>query len=152
MRLAFVSWIVGVALVVSGCGGGDDDGPTRSTLADRLAEMCEETRAAVEELGQPRDEGAAVFRPWAQLGRRFVADIRRLETGNAQERVDLASLADYFAGFYDNLQIGYQQYRAQQSTAIKQTLERGYALLASAEQLATRMGAPECAVRPFPET
>ena len=151
MQLAIVAGVVGLALVLSGCGG-DDGTPHRSALADRLAELCEETRVAVEELGQPRDEGAAVFRPWAQVGRRFVADLRRLQAGNAQERTNLASLADYYAGFYGNLEIGYEQYRAQQSTAIKQTLEHGYALLASAEKLATRMGAPECAVRPFPET
>jgi hypothetical protein len=151
MRLAFVAGVVGLALVLAGCGG-DDETPERSAFAERLAELCDETRVAVEELGQPRDVGAAVFRPWAQLGRRFVADLRRIDAGTARERANLASLADYYAGFYENLQIGYEQYRAQQSTAIKQTLEHGYALLASAEALATRIGAPECAVRPFPET
>ena len=136
------------ALALAGCGSGDDS-TDRPALPTRLAELCDETRAAVEDLGEPRDEGAAVFRPWARVGHEFVADIRRLRGATPTERAQLASLAEYYAGFYGNLDISYDLFRAGSSNAIKPTLERAYAHLTSAEQLAVRMGAPECAVRPF---
>jgi hypothetical protein len=137
-----------VALVIAGCGG-DDGSPGRAALPARLAKLCDETRIAVEDLGEPRDEGAAVFRPWARLGRDFVAEIRQLRGATPQQRRQLASLAEYYAGFYGNLDIGYDLFASGKSVAIKPTLERAYALLISAEKLAVRMGAPECAVRPF---
>jgi hypothetical protein len=142
--------VVALALVAAGCGGGDDTSQ-RSSLAERLATLCVETRAAVEELGEPKDVGAAVFRPWAAIGRRFVGDVRRLQ-GTSQQRKQMRALAKYYDGFYDSLRLGYQQWSKGQSATIKMTLERAYALLDSAEALAGRMGATECSVRPFDET
>ncbi|HEY7381330.1 MAG TPA: hypothetical protein VH572_08985 [Gaiella sp.] len=142
--------LVAVTLAAAGCGGGEDS-HTRPQLVERLATLCEETRVAVEELGEPRDEGAAVFRPWAAIGRDFVADVRRLQGTTPRERRQVRALADYYEGFYDSLRLGYRQWSRGESTTIKMTLERAYALLASAEKLAGRMGASECAVRPFDE-
>ena len=42
-------------------------------------------------------------------------------------------------------------YAVGQPEAYAITLDRAKPSLASAEALATRMGAPECAVRPFPD-
>jgi hypothetical protein len=134
--------------LVAGCGG-DDPPPARSAFAERLAQLCEETRLAVEDLGEPREEGAAVFAPWARIGLGFVADVRRLPAATQRQRKDIVSLATYYKGFYDNLRASYDQYEEGQSQVIKMSLQHGYALLASAERLATRMGAPECAERPF---
>jgi len=152
VRLALV--LAGAAFALAGTAGCTTDGgdTARSNLATQLGRLCDESRLAVEKLGEPRDVGAAVFHRWAQVGRRFVADARRLPTETAAERQQLRSLARYFGGFYANLAIAYRMYRAQQSTAIKQVLERGYAFLASAERIATRIGATECAVRPYADT
>lgn len=138
-----------IALALAGCGGKDDSAPTRPAVGAQLANLCDETRADVELLGEPRDTGAAVFRPWARLGREFVSAVRRLHAANATEREQLDRLADYYQGFYDNIGISYDLFEAGRSTSIKMTLERAYALLGSGEKLAVRMGAPECAVRPF---
>lgn len=149
-RIALVAAAAIVALSFAGCGS-DETHPARPPLPERLAQLCDETRTAVERLGEPRDKGAAVFRPWARLGRDFVARVRRLRGATPQQRERLRLLADYYAGFYDNLQLSYDLFRAGRSTAIKMTLQHAYALLTSGERLATRMGAPECAVRPFPD-
>ena len=140
-----------LALVAAGCGGGGE-APSRPALVERLAALCEETRIAVEELGEPKDTGAAVFRPWAAIGRRFVADVRRLGGTSARQREQLQSLAGYYEGFYDSLALSYELHEGGQQVAIKMTLERAYALLDSADALAIRMGATECAVRPFADT
>lgn len=42
-------------------------------------------------------------------------------------------------------------YQAGYPEAYAMTLDRAKGSLATAEALATRMGAPECAVRPFPD-
>jgi hypothetical protein len=143
--------LAAAALALAGCGGNDDSSSARPALPAELGRLCDETRAAVEVLGEPRDVGAEVFRPWAQLGRDFVTDVRRLRGTTPRQRRQLDRLADFYKGFYDNLQISYDLFRAGRSTSIKMTLERAYALLASGEALAVRMGAPECAVRPFEE-
>ena len=149
-RVLFAAGAAFVALTLAGCGT-DEAIPARPPLPARLAQLCDETRTAVERLGEPRDKGAAVFRPWARLGREFVARVRRLRGATPQQRDRVRLLADYYAGFYDNLQLSYDLFRAGRSTAIKMTLQRAYALLSSGEKLATRMGVPECAVRPFDE-
>jgi len=152
VRLALVLAAAAVALTAAAGCTADGDDTARSNLARQLGRLCDESRLAVEKLGEPRDVGAAVFQQWAEVGRRFVADARRLPTETAAERQRLSSITGYFEGFYANLEIGYRMYRAQQSSAIKQVLERGYALLASAERIATRIGATECAVRPYADT
>jgi hypothetical protein len=90
-----------------------------------------------------------MFRPWSRVGLRFVDDVRRLPTTTERERKQVTSMAGYFTGFFDSLALGYVQYLANQSEMTKMTLRRGYAQLASAEKLATQLGAPECAERPF---
>lgn len=141
-----------VSLVVAGCGSEDEGVPPRAALAADLGALCDRTRVAVEALGEPKDEGARVFKPWARIGHRFVADVRRLPATTALQRRRLGSLADYYAGFYDALAYSYEISESGQSMQrelIKTTLERGYAQLASGETMAKRLGAVECAVRPF---
>lgn len=149
VRAILASLLVGIVLVAAGCGGGDDTGPARSALVERLSRLCEDTRVEVEQLGEPKDEGAAVFRPWSRIGRSFAEDLKRLPAETPGERTQVESLAEYYNGFYDSLRLSYDMFVAHQSVAIKMTLERGYSQLASAEQLAKRMGAAECVVRPF---
>jgi len=139
--------VVACALVAAGCGS--DDPPPRSALAERLAELCVEARGDVEALGEPVDEGAAVFRPWARVGLRFVTNVQRLPVATERQRKKVVAMAKYYKGFYDSLNLGYLQFAAGQSPMTKETLRRAYAQLASAERLAIQLGAPECAVRPF---
>ena len=150
MRALRVAALVATLLTVAGCGGNDDAAqPVRGPLGAKLAQLCDDNRAAVELLGEPRDKGAAVFRPWARLGRSFVSDVRGLEGATPRQRKLVNRLADSFDAFYGNLKLSYDLFRAGRSDAIKMTLERAYAHLATAESLAVRLGAPECAIRPF---
>jgi hypothetical protein len=144
---------VALALIplAAGCSGANDD-PTRPVLVERLAALCEDARVAVEDLGEPKDVGAQVFRPWAEIGRDFVADVRKLRGATPAERNQMRALAAYYAGFYDSLRLAYDQWTSRQSTVVKMTLQRGYAQLDSAEEIASRLGATECSVRPFADT
>lgn len=139
-----------LAFIAGGCGG-SEKAAAPPLLAGRLAGLCERARVSVEALGQPKDRGAAVFRPWAEIGERFVADVRRLEAPTAQ-RAQVQALADAYAGFYESLLLGYEQWRAGASPAVKMTLAHAYAQLDTAEAAATRLGATACSVRPFDDT
>jgi hypothetical protein len=144
--------LTAVALLLGGVGCSADadepDAPPRPVAVQRLASLCDATRVEIEALGEPRDEGAAVFSPWAKIGVRFVKAVRALQVAPAR-REQLESLATYYEGFYDSLAQAYLIHRSGRSDGIKQTLERGYALLESGENVAVALGAPECAVRPF---
>lgn len=49
-RASITTLLVGLALVVGGCGRGKEE-PQRSALAESLAHLCEQARADTEELG-----------------------------------------------------------------------------------------------------
>jgi hypothetical protein len=142
---------VALVLAVTGCGGGEE-AASAVTLGERLDALCTETRLAVEALGEPRDVGGAVLRPWAALGARFVSGVGLLETPTAGERAELRSLATRYRGFFDGLRLGYEQWAAGESFATKMTLQRAYASLAGAEAVAARLGATACSLRPFDDT
>lgn len=148
MKAAVAVTLLVVAL--AGCGANDDaEAPPRSALAEQLATLCDDARAEVEELGEPKDVGAGVFKPWSKIGTRFVADVQRLDGASAAEQRQLDRLATYYTGFFDSIAQSYLMHVSGESVGIKQTLERAYALLASGEKIAVQLGAPECAVRPF---
>lgn len=139
---------MGLALVVGGCG---KDEPERSPLAESLAALCENTRADTEALGLPAEQGFSVIKPGAERGLQLAADIKKLEGTTPAEKEQIASLAEYFRFYHNEIKAGARIYELGQPEAYSITVERAKPSLASAEALATRMGAPECAIRPFPD-
>ena len=138
-----------LAALAGGCGGSDP--PKRSALAERLAQLCDEARADVEALGLPGEKGFSVIPPTAKIGRRLAASVARLQGTTPREKEQVRSLSKYLAFYYGELAAGAKLYLIGQSEAYQITVERAKPSLVSAEALATRMGAPECAVRPFPD-
>ena len=147
-RASIAALLIGLALVAGGCG---EDEPERSALADSLAELCDNARADTEALGLPSEKGFAVIRPGAERGIRLAADIKKLKGTTAAEKEQIASLAEYFRFYHNEIRAGTKLYEAGYTDAYAVTVDRAKGSLASAESLATRMGAPECAVRPFPD-
>jgi hypothetical protein len=148
-RPAFAALVACIAALAAGCGGSDE--PERSALAEELAQLCDEARADVEALGLPAEKGFAVIPPTAKIGQRLAKDVALLQGTTAHEREQVASLSKYLAFYYGELAAGAKLYAVGQTDAYRITVERATPTLVSAEALATRMGAPECAVRPFPD-
>ena len=136
-------------MLVAGCGGADE--PERSALAEQLAELCEQARADTEELGLPAEVGFEVMKPTAQIGLRLAREIKALRGSTAAEKEQVASVAEYLRFYYNELAAAVKLYAAGLPDAYAITLDRAKGTLASAEALATRLGAPECAVRAFPD-
>ncbi len=134
---------------LAGCGGLAE--PKRSALAEQLAQLCDRARADVEALGLPGEKGFAVIPPTAKIGLRLAKSVGALKGSTPREREQVRSLARYLAFYYGELAAGAKLYQVGQAEAYRITVERATPTLVSAEALATRMGAPECAVRPFPE-
>lgn len=141
--------VVGAALLAAGCGGKAE--PKRSALADQLARLCEQARADTEALGLPGEKGFVVMAPTAKIGARLAKDVGKLRGTTAAEREQIASLAKYLRFYYAELAAAVKLYAVGQSEVYSVTVNRAKPSLESAEALATRMGAPECAVRPFPD-
>ncbi len=150
MRAAGVL-IVLVALLAAGCGGGDDE-PERSALALKLAAVCDQAREDIEALGLPGEKGFAIVEPTVKIGKRLAATIKTLATANEQEKEQISSLANYYDRYYAELEAGYKLYEFGSADGFALTVERATTLLETAEALATRMGAPECAERAFADT
>jgi hypothetical protein len=136
--------------VLGGCGGGKDT-PKRSALAEQIAQLCDKARADTEALGLPGDKGFVVMKPTAAIGLRFAQELKKLEGTTPAEKKQIATLAEDFRFYYNELAAAVKLYALGQSEVYSLTLSRAKPSLASAEALATRMGAPECAVRPFPD-
>jgi hypothetical protein len=148
-RLSLAALVAAVVVVTAGCGGSGE--PDRSALAQELAQLCDTARADMEALGLPAEKGFAVIPPTAKIGQRLAKDVAGLKGTTPHEREQVASLAKYLAFYYGELAAGAKLYRVGQAEAYRITVERATPTLVSAEALATRMGAPECAVRPFPD-
>lgn len=147
MRGPAIAVVACLVALASGCGGADE--PKRSSLAERLAQLCDEARADTEELGLPGEKGFSVMQPTAQIGLRLAKSVGRLQGTTPHEREQVRSLAKYLAYYYGELAAGVKLYRVGQPEAYVITVERAKPTLVSAEALAKRMGAPECAVRAF---
>lgn len=143
------SALLAAVLLVAGCGGKNE--PKRSALADRLAQLCEQARADTEALGLPAEKGFAVMAPTAKIGARLARDVAKLRGTTVAQREQVASLAKYLRFYYAELAAAVKLYAVGQSEVYSITLNRAKPSLESAEALATRMGAPECAVRAFPD-
>ena len=141
--------VIGLAVLAGGCGGSDE--PERSALATELAALCDQARADVEALGLPSEKGFVVMKPTAATGLRLAGEIKKLKGTTPAEKEQIASLAEYFRFYYNEFAAAVKLYAVGQTEAYGITLDRAKGSLESAEALATRMGAPECAVRPFPD-
>jgi hypothetical protein len=141
--------ICSLAVLAAGCGG--DDEAKRSVLAEQLAELCDQARADTEALGLPGDMGFVVMKPTAAIGLRLAKDVKRLTGTTPAERRQIATLAEHLRFYYNELAAAVKLYSAGHPEVYALTLERAKPSLVSAETLATRMGAPECAVRAFPD-
>ena len=141
--------VVGLAVLAAGCGGKDE--PKRSALAENLAQLCEQARADTEALGLPAEKGFKVMKPTAAIGLRLAADVKKL-AGHDRRREGADRLARRRASLLlQRARGGGEALRGGHPEVYAITLGRAKPSLESAEALATRMGAPECAVRPFPD-
>jgi hypothetical protein len=138
-----------LAVLAAGCGGKDE--PKRSVLAEQLAELCDQARADTEALGLPGEMGFVVMKPTAAIGLRLASDVKRLKGTTPAERRQVATLAEHIRFYYNELAAAVKLYSSGHPEVYAVTLERAKPSLVSAEALATRMGAPECAVRAFPD-
>ena len=140
---------VGAALAVlaGGCGGSDT--PERSVYADRLAALCERTRAELEEVGESREIG---YERWAtgtiRVGRRFVRELDRLGPSEL-ERARAKRVRDGFDLYYRGTSFALGLYRLGETEGFRLNQQRANDILETAEEAATQLGAPECAERPF---
>lgn len=141
--------VVGLALLAAGCGGKAE--PKRSALAEQLAQLCDAARADTEALGLPSEKGFVVMAPTAKIGAQLAKDVKRLRGATPAEKEQVASLAEYLRFYYAELAAAVKLFAVGQSEVYAITLNRAKPTLESAEALATRMGAPECAVRAFPD-
>ena len=139
--------VIACALVASGCGGSDQ--PKRSALVEQLAQLCDQARADTEKLGLPGEKGFAVMTPTAAIGARLARSVRGLHGTTAHERAQLRLLAKNLAYYYMEMQAGIKLYQLKQTEGYSLTMDRAKQTLVDAEAIAIRMGAPECAVRPF---
>jgi hypothetical protein len=140
--------VIVLAALAAGCG---NDEAKRSALAENLAQLCDQARADTEALGLPADEGFKVVKPTAAIGLRLAGQIKKLKGTTPAEKEQTASLAEYFRFYYNEMRAAVKFYALGQSEVYSITMERAKPSLESGEALATRMGAPECAVRPFPD-
>ena len=91
------------------------------------------------------------MKPTAAIGLRLAADIKQLKGRTPAEKEQVASLAEYYRFYYNEMQAAVKLYKVAGSEVYAITLDRAKPSLESGDALATRMGAPECALRPFPD-
>lgn len=91
------------------------------------------------------------MKPTGAIGLRLARDVKKLKGTTPAQKEQVASLAEYLRFCYSELRAAVKFYAVGQSEVYEITLSRAKPSLVSAEALATRMGAPECAVRPFPD-
>ncbi len=135
-------------MLAGGCG---EDEPERSALAENLAQLCDKARADTEALGLPGDVGVKVVKPTALIGLQLGKDVAKLHGTTPAEKEQVASLAKYLVDYYGEMGAAAKFNGVAESEAYVIIMEGAKGKLESAEALATRMGAPECAVRPFPD-
>jgi hypothetical protein len=147
MRIAVAALIVLVLVAGVGCG---EDKPARTPLQENLAALCDQARADVEALGSPADKGAEVILPWSVIGRRLARSIGELDASSPARQHQLVRLSKLFDSYYGSLRLAYEIYvKTGSAEAYATAVDRAKPYLETAEALATRMGVPECAVRPF---
>ena len=137
-----------VMLLAAACGGGDD----RSAAAEQVGALCETARQDIEALGLPSERGIAVITPWANRGTKLATEIRAVEGATAEETETVHALATALDEYYAGLRLAHTIYEQTRSAeAYAQTIDRANAFLEDADKAATKLGASECTVRPFPD-
>jgi hypothetical protein len=134
------------ALLRDSGGGGDGRAPYASAIAD----LCVEARTQIEALGRPSDTPIDVVYPGTvRIGRAFLAQAGELTPPEAK-KARAAELAHQYGLYLDGLEYAYHYLENQgNQVAFVQIVNGALANLANAERVATELGAPECAVRPF---
>ena len=118
-KAGIAAMVACIALVATGCG---KDEPKRSALAESLAQLCEQARADTEALGLPSEKGFAVMKPTAARGLQLAAEIKKLKGATPAEKEQIASLAEYFRFYYNELDAAVKLYAAGQSEIYAITL------------------------------
>jgi hypothetical protein len=149
VRGLLVVTLIGLTLAAAGCGSKAQ--PKRSALAEQIAQICDTARAKTEALGLPGDKGFAVVAPTAAIGLRMAKQLKQLRGTSPAKKEQIDSLAEGFRFYYGEMAAGAKLYNAGYRDGYAATIERAKSVLTTAEALAVRMGAPECAVRAFSE-
>lgn len=153
MRAALIGVAVG-AVIALGVGAffvfRGDDGPTPTTFASQLSELCVSARTQIEALGQPSDIPISKLYPGTtKIGRAFVAQARALDPPPAQAAA-AKRFVEQSALYYDGLAYAYTFLTTQNNqVAFVQIVNGAMANLGNAETAAKQLGAPDCALRPF---
>jgi len=125
------------------------DEPERSAFASRLAALCDDTRTKVEALGRPAETPIeAVYGGTVRLGRAFVSSARALDPP-VGETTDAKEMLAQFGLYYDGLEYALAFYHQGNQDAFVRIVDGALTNLDHAEAIARRLGAPECARRPF---
>lgn len=125
------------------------DAPERTAFATRLAALCDDTRTKVEALGRPAETPIeTVYGGTVRLGRTFVSSARALDPPPGQAREAKEMLAQ-FGLYYDGLEYALAFYQQGNQDAFVRIVDGALTNLDNAEAAARRLGAPECARRPF---
>ena len=153
MRAALIGVAVG-AVIALGVGAffvfRGDDGPTPTTFASQLSELCVSARTQIEALGQPSEIPISKLYPGTvKIGRAFVAQARALDPPPVQAAA-AKRFVEQSALYYDGLAYAYTFLTTQNNqVAFVQIVNGAMANLGNAETAAKQLGAPDCALRPF---
>jgi hypothetical protein len=149
-RAATAFLALALALAAAGCGGGDEESVERSPAVERLAELCEEAREDVEALGLPADVGPSVIGRWAARGARLAGSVKAMDAGTPAERRQIRALASDLEQYYRGLALAGAAFAQSRSMDVyAASIDRADAFRDRAERRALRLGAAECARRPF---
>lgn len=144
--MRFTLPLLAVLALLAGCGGSGT--PKRSAYASDLARLCTDTRTQIERLGSSQEQQLAAADKRLAIGKTFIAKLRGL-TPAASERAKAQQMVGLFGDYwrFEPLAIGAlqkKQYGAYQKLEVGlQQRQR------EAEDLATALGAAECARQPF---
>ncbi len=127
-----------------------DSGEERGPYASALADLCLDARTQIEALGRPSDTPIDVVYPGTvRIGRAFLAKAKDLTPPSGQQ-ARAGELAHQYGLYLDGLEYAYHYLQNQgNQVAFVQIVNGALANLRNAERVATELGAPECAVRPF---
>jgi hypothetical protein len=153
MRIAGVVIAI-VALLSGGCGGKDKPAaPQRTAYADSLAAVCAANVAALEQIGRtqsPEELKQKLPRQIAQY-RAFHKQAKALRPPSYQKTGATGFVYAYGLWVYGEV-VANRAIQADNMNGFFQLQDAALAWLRRSEDAARKLGAPECAVRPFDTT